>query len=607
MDSGFTVTRVSAALGQPIFADAPAGDGERLFVADRAGAVFILDRATGEVAQTPFLDLFDEVSTGGERGLLGLAFSPDFASDGTFYVHLSNADGDTEVRRYTVSADDPDRADPDSGDVILRVEQPFSNHNGGFLGFGPEGLLHLALGDGGGSLPNSDDNPAQDPGSLLGKVLRLDVSGDDFPDDPLRDYAIPAGNPFAEGGGAPEVWALGLRNPFRASFDPATGDLFIGDVGEGRLEEVDILPAGQGGLNFGWNAFEGTLDFRQTANVPEGAAFTPPVLEFEHGGGPLQGNSVTGGVVHRGPIEALRGEFVFGDFVSGNIWSVPAERLTAAREAGETLTGADFTLRNDQIAPDAGSIDLISSFGTDADGNLYITDLDGEIFRVDPVSGDPLDLPNDFTVAQQVAAVYIGYFGRAPDPAGFEFWIGEYQRGLSDGKAAATVLRDIAESFRFSEEAISLFPVLDPAAPDADDSVAIDAFVADLFDNLFGRPPDSAGAAFWVEEIQDRLGEGTAIGHVIIDIMSGARDGTTRDVDADGVDEVLNDAAVLGNKIEVADVFGARIGGAFTDGEARRITDDVGADPASAIAALDRIDVLVGAAAQSADVAEDLF
>jgi glucose/arabinose dehydrogenase len=370
----FRVRRVGAGFSQPLWV-APVPDGSgRVFVVERPGRIRILQPATGAVAGTPFLDLSGETTTSGERGLLGFATAPDFATSGIFYVYLTNLAGDSELRRYRTLAGNRNRADPASGDIILTFDQPFSNHNGGWIGFGPDGFLYIASGDGGGS--GDPQNNGQNTGSLLGKMLRIDVAGDAFGADSLRDYVIPPDNPFVAGGGRAEIWAFGLRNPFRASFDPATGHLWIGDVGQNAIEEIDLMRPEDGGANFGWRVVEGTQPF----TGPAQAGFTPPVAEYGHGNGPRQGNSVTGGQVYRGPIEALRGQYIFGDFVSGNLWSIPVSRVSL----GGTLDGGDFTLRRTDFTPAQGTIDNIVAFGLDEAGHLYIVDLDGEIFRIEP-------------------------------------------------------------------------------------------------------------------------------------------------------------------------------------------------------------------------------
>ncbi|HYC80943.1 MAG TPA: PQQ-dependent sugar dehydrogenase [Solirubrobacterales bacterium] len=370
----FRVRLVKAGFSQPLFV-APVPDGSgRIFVVEKAGRIRLLNPNSGALAATPFLDLAGQVSTQGERGLLGLATAPDFAASGTFYVYLTNPSGTIELRRYRTLAGDRDRADPASADLILSIPHPdFGNHNGGWIGFGPDGALYVVTGDGGGS--GDPNNNAQNRNVLLGKILRLIVTSDSFPDDPARDYAIPASNPFAGGGGRPEIWVYGLRNPFRASFDPATGHMWVGDVGQNAREEIDRLAPSDRGSNLGWDVLEGTAPFsgqRQPGMVP-------PVAEYLHGEGPRQGNSVTGGYVYRGPVEALRGQYFFADFVRGNLWSIPIAQV----RLGATLSSAAFILRNADFTPNTGRIENVSSFGLDQAGNLYIVDYDGQIFRVE--------------------------------------------------------------------------------------------------------------------------------------------------------------------------------------------------------------------------------
>ena len=370
----FRVRRIATAFDQPVFLTAVPDSSGRVFVLELGGRIRILTPATGAIAALPFFDITGQISTDGERGLLGFAVAPDFNTSGVFYVYLTDPQGTIEVRRYRTLASDRNRADPASGDAILRIPHPRSNHNGGWIGFGGDALLYIGVGDGGGA--GDPDNNGQNPGTLLGKILRIDPARDDFPADPTRDYAIPAGNPFASGGGAREVWAYGLRNPFRNSFDPATGNLWIGDVGQGAVEEIDLMRPGDGGANFGWPILEGTRTFRGGST----AGLVPPVAQYEHGGSTLQGDSVTGGYVYTGPVEALRGLYIFADFIEPNIWSVPVSRLTV----GSTLPSTEFTVRNFDFRPNAGLFSNIVSFGVDQAQNLYILDFDGEIFVIEP-------------------------------------------------------------------------------------------------------------------------------------------------------------------------------------------------------------------------------
>lgn len=365
---GFAVRRVGSGFNQPLFVAAIPGD-PRVFVLEKGGRILLLDPAAPGSGNL-FMSVAGTVSIDGERGLLGLAAAPDYPTSGVFYLYLTNPSGDIEVRRYTRrNANEGDAA---SGDVILTIpHRQFSNHNGGWIGFGPDGLLYMGVGDGGGS--NDPNGNAQNSRTLLGKILRVDIRGDAFPADAARDYAIPADNP-AFGGGPSEVFAYGFRNPFRASFDGS--DLLVGDVGEGAIEEVDRLrPIDRGG-NFGWSFREGT----RLNRGGEPAGLIAPVAEYGHGAGPLQGRSVTGGYVYRGPALALRGLYIFGDFISGNIWSVPAAELVS----GSTVPATRFTRRNADFAPNAGTFGNIASFGEDSSRNLYIVDFDGEIFMIAP-------------------------------------------------------------------------------------------------------------------------------------------------------------------------------------------------------------------------------
>jgi hypothetical protein len=364
--SAISATRVATGLTLPVFVTAPPDDFGRLFVVEKGGRIKILDFETGEVRATPFLDLTGQINTEGELGLLGLAFHPDYATNGLFYVYLSRPDGSSEVRRYDVSAN-PDMADPASLQQVIQIPMPAGSlvHRAGWLGFGPDGYLHVAVGDG------SDAPKAQDTNSWLGKILRLDVDSTD----PGRNYGIPADNPFAGTTlGADEVWALGLRNPWRPSFDRGSGQFYIADVGQADWEEINL---GQGGANYGWPNKEGFLPVG-------GSGLSDPVMVLAHDD--QIGTSITGGYAFRGPgSDGLQGQYFFADFVTGRIWT--------ARERGGAWSATERTA---QIMVDAGAINFVTSFGEDAAGNLYITDYNnfsdgmGDIFRLSPqlVSAD---------------------------------------------------------------------------------------------------------------------------------------------------------------------------------------------------------------------------
>ncbi|WP_309087893.1 Calx-beta domain-containing protein [Phenylobacterium sp.] len=362
-------------LDTPVFAVSPPGQPGKLFVVEVTGQIQIVDLATEQKAATPFLDIpSTELGSGGERGLLGLAFSPDYATSGKFYISMAAPTGEFQVFEYTRSAANPSLADMASKKLILSVPHPANQHYGGWMEFGPDGNLYIATGDGkAGQVPT---NPAQDPNALLGKILRIDVRGDDFPGDATRNYAIPASNPFVGKDGADEVFAMGLRNPWRASFD-AAGNLYIGDVGEDAREEVNIIPAGSaGGQNFGWAAKEGTIG-------PTDPKYTDPALEYAHGDGPMVGNSITGGYVYAGPGGA-QGQYIFGDFMNPNVWA-------ARFEGGQVQS---FVSLNDALVYDSwATIGLTTSFGVDGSGRLYAMTVDGRLFRLTPTeaTGDGAD------------------------------------------------------------------------------------------------------------------------------------------------------------------------------------------------------------------------
>ena len=331
-----------------------AGDGSgRLFIVEKPGRIVILKG--GQLLPTPFLDISAKVgSRYTEQGLLGLAFHSNYVRTGLFYVNYTDGNGNTVIARFHVSAADPDLADPASEADILRVAQPYNNHNGGGLAFGPDGYLYIGLGDGG-----SEGDPlltGQNLRTLLGKMLRIDV-------DHGTPYEIPAGNPFAKGGGLPEIWAYGLRNPWRFSFDHLSGDLYIADVGQDAWEEIDFVPSGTtGGMNFGWSYYEGMHPYK--GQPPANATFTLPISEYSH----AYGCAVTGGYVYRGAVlPEWRGVYFFGDYCSGNIWGL-------IHSNGQNLAAKILFTTSARI----------TTFGVDEAGEIYLADYGlGEILRLE--------------------------------------------------------------------------------------------------------------------------------------------------------------------------------------------------------------------------------
>jgi hypothetical protein len=369
--NGFRVRRVASGMSAPIYAAGlPDGSG-RIVIVERAGRIRVLNPATGVFDPTDFLNITPQIDTNGEKGLLSIAFSPNFIFDRTFYLHLNPLSSNiSEIRKYTTLFTNYAQADTTTADAILTVAQPSAtNHKGGTVAFDNSGRLLISLGDGG-----STPETAQDRNSLRGKILRIDPATDAFPADSARDYSIPPANPFASGGGSPEIMAMGLRNPFRMSIDRLSGDLFIGDVGQSAIEEVDRIAASTTAIvNLGWDRREGSQSYNGGADDP---SFTLPVTEY----GRTVGTTVTGGVVYRGPIEDLQGQYIFGDFGSNALWSVPISSLVI----GSVLSSTSLTVRNTAFTPDVGTINSVVAFGTDNEGNVYIVDIGGEVFVLEP-------------------------------------------------------------------------------------------------------------------------------------------------------------------------------------------------------------------------------
>lgn len=352
--NGIAVRRelVATGLDFPLFLTTPPGDTTRLFIVEKTGRIRII--RDGAILPNPFLNLSALVSNDSEQGLLGLAFHPQYNANGRFFVDYTDRAGDTHMVEYRVSAN-PDLAESTSARELLFIEQPFANHNGGQVTFGPDGYLYIGSGDGGSA--GDPQGNGQDLSDLLGSLLRIDV-------DAGNPYAIPSDNPFIDVSGArSELWNFGLRNPWRFSFDRETQALYIGDVGQGEREEINVVSAtSRGGENYGWNVMEGFSCFN--APTCDQSGFTLPVFDYDHD----EGCSVTGGYVYRGAlIPALRGHYFYGDFCSGFVRSFHFEGTATNHRLWPTLSGG-----------------AITSFGEDAEGELYILLASGEVFRLAP-------------------------------------------------------------------------------------------------------------------------------------------------------------------------------------------------------------------------------
>jgi len=348
--------QVASGLSAPVFLTAPAGD-PRLFIVEQAGTIRIVQN--GNVLSTPFLDITSSVSSGGERGLLSMAFDPQYASTGFFFVYFTDLNGDIAIERYRVSSGNPNVADPSALRILTIPHPGFNNHNGGLVTFGPDGLLYLGTGDGGGG-GNTLGGNGQDLDVLLGKMLRIDVSHASS----AQPYVIPPRNPFVgQIGHRGEIWAYGLRNPWRYAFDATTGQLYIGDVGQDRMEEVDVAATATAGLNYGWNITEGTLCY---PNAPcNKAGLTLPVLEYAHDAS--GGCAIIGGRVYRGSaMPELQGRYFYSDLCSGWLRSFVYNNGTAIEKT-------DWG-----IAP----VGQILSFGEDAQSELYMLAASGVIYKV---------------------------------------------------------------------------------------------------------------------------------------------------------------------------------------------------------------------------------
>ena len=348
---------IADGLNKPVALTSAQDGTGRLFAVEQGGLVKVIQE--GEILPQPFMDLRGRLATTGgvSRGLLGLAFHPEFSNNRQLYVHYTNLAGNTIIAQFT-AVYSGEVVDLDSELILLEISYPVGEHIGGDLSFGPDGYLYISIGDGGGPGYGDQDNSAQDPDSLLGKILRIDVNETGEQE---VAYQIPQDNPYSSGGGRPEVWALGLRNPWRFSFDSHTGALFIGDVGENMVEEIDYLPAGNpGGANLGWNYREGSRVYRNQS--PKDLQFTEPIIEYDHS----QGCSVTGGAVYRGPaLPEWSGIYLYGDYCQGKVWGLL-----------QTENGA----WSGELLYKLGA--YIVSFGLDEMGEIYLVDIAGKIYQL---------------------------------------------------------------------------------------------------------------------------------------------------------------------------------------------------------------------------------
>ena len=347
-DFKLALQEVASGLNNPVYLTSPSGD-SRLFVVEQVGRIRIIQ--SGQLLPIPFLDITSRVLSGGERGLLSVAFHPQYQTNGFFYVYFTGAGGEIRVERFTVSSN-ANQANASSPKVVLTAAHPRSNHNGGLAMFGPDGMLYLGLGDGGGG--GDPDLNGQKQTTILGKILRIDVSTGD-------PYSIPAGNPFAGRSDArQEIWAMGLRNPWRFAFDRSAGNLYVADVGQDRTEEVNVVNTARAGVNYGWNVMEGSSCYASSTCNKQGLEV--PVLEYGHDNGEC---SVTGGFVYRGSaMPELAGTYFYSDYCAGWIRSF-------------VFNGT----ATDKRQWDLGSVGSVTSFGEDSSGELYMTSANGRIYK----------------------------------------------------------------------------------------------------------------------------------------------------------------------------------------------------------------------------------
>lgn len=359
------VKRIATGFERPVWAGVPLGAEGKLWVMEQSGKVWIVDKETGKRGSKPFLDISADITTeGGEEGLLGFAFSPDFSDSGRFYVNYTDKEEQTCIARFTSA--DRKTTHSATSEVIMKYPSEFKNHNGGWIAFGPDQMLYIGNGDGGAGDDPNKRGQALD--TLLGKILRVDVSTD-------RGYKIPLDNPFVNRVNAkPEIWAYGVRNPWRCSFDRKTGDFWLGDVGQNHWEEINYLPAGsKSGANFGWRLREADkANPKKDVGGPSPINSIDPIYVYNHGMKDHEGFSVTGGYVYRGPIQSLQGRYIFGDYQNPRVWSFKLKN-------GKAIDLKDHTK---ELQPEGDRINLISSFAEDNSGDLFIIDHTGSVYQI---------------------------------------------------------------------------------------------------------------------------------------------------------------------------------------------------------------------------------
>ena len=521
-DDSIALELVSGALASPVDVTAPPGDTSpgdrgRLFVVEQGGRIRIIDLADDTLNAAPFLDIATLIRPGGERGLLGLAFHPNYAENGYFYVNytrragavcaespplgcLGNRDSETVIARYQVSAEDPNRADRDSELVVLSFCQPFGNHNAGQLAFGPDGYLYIATGDGGSG--GDPCNSGQTALSLLGKLLRIDV--DNAPPDAA--YSIPDDNPFVDDPNVrPEIWSLGLRNPWRFSFDAETGDLYIADVGQNAREEIDFEVAGSsGGANYGWRRLEGDGTFSGGTALGPGE-LTGPIYDYTHGGGAFRGCSVTGGVVYRGcRIPSLHGAYFLADYCNDWIGTFRVEDGAVTELQDRT---ADL---NRGISPRRAT--AVSSFGTDAQGEVYVCSMPSSLYRI--VHESTVNYRPTATIATD------------PDPADLV---------LENGRAVVVLDGSASDDGDGGEQGLT-FEWEQTSGPDS----------------VIASPDEAITEVEFVEPGRYRYrltvndGELSAIDRVTVDVEDGAPRFIRGDANVDGIVDISDGVRVLG-------------------------------------------------------------